>query len=104
MKRVLLILTSLLFTISLAYADHHGKGMNKGSDNGQMMKSQNSMNGNGDMTKKSGNKPSTMSCGAGKCGGSKMDKSGSCGAGKCGNGDFKPKKTKKPSGSCGAGK
>lgn len=74
------------------------------------------MKSSGEMVKKSGNKASSMSCGAGNCGGGKMDKSGSCGAGKCGSdmkkpsmekeeGGMKKKSGNKPSKmSCGAGK
>lgn len=103
MKKILMLVVAFLFASSVAYAGMHGNGMNNGSEQGQMMKNQNSMNSDdGMMMKKSGNKPTPMSCGAGKCGGSKMDKSGSCGAGKCG--DSKKEKPKKPSGSCGAGK
>lgn len=94
MKKVLILIASLFFATSIAYAGMNDKAMDKGSETGMMMK-------------KSGNMKSG-SCGAGKCGGDMKKgemKSGSCGAGKCG-GDMKKKmpKDKKPSGSCGAGK
>ncbi len=90
MKKIVMLVAAMLFTVSLAYADNHGN----------MGKSEMS----GTKSMKSG------SCGAGKCGGDMKKKgemkSGSCGTGKCG-GDMKKKadeKSKKPSGSCGAGK
>jgi len=101
MKKLLLIVASMLLTASMSYAGMNEKAMEKGSETGMMKKSEK-------MMKKDG------SCGAGKCGSDMKKgemKSGSCGAGKCG-GDMKKKamdkmgdkSSKKPSGSCGAGK